>query len=155
MRVLRFNIGSIFTESGQPHCRNVTGAPLNFQWEDTDHFPALEELSLPKPLRPAWPVDRWAYELRDNLVILAQVMNWTRMRRLDFHSNGLPLFFEIFTDRVPNIKHLRWGILYRTDVSGYGGNPTCASGFMASVTALDEVVFEAYYFDDFTRGRYN
>lgn len=79
-------------------------------------------------------------------------MDWTHMLRLDFHANGPSLFFEVFTDRVLNLKYLSWGISHERDRSGYRGSLTCASAFMASVTALDEVVFGAGDFNDFVYG---
>ena len=114
---------------------------------------ALEELGLPKSPRPTEPSAKWAYDLKiDNRLMWARVMDWTHMRRLDFHSNGPSLFFKIFTNRLPNLKYLRWGTSHEGDISGYRGSSTCASAFMAFVIALDEVAFDARDFNDFVRG---
>ncbi|KAK3201246.1 hypothetical protein GRF29_185g274284 [Pseudopithomyces chartarum] len=134
IKVLRFNI----QDPSNHHHVFTPSPPVSFTWHPTDSFPPLEELSLPQ----ARPKYHSAYNLnRDDLLMWARAMDWTHMRRLDFHHHNPSLFFATFTDRVPNLKYLRWGLLPSQDGSGWNRTPTCASAFMRSVTALEEVVF--------------
>ena len=150
VKILRFEIQDL----SDRHRRAPTSTPLSFTWKPSDRFPALEELSLPTP-QYNMDATKCAYHLtRENLLMWTQAMDWTRMRRLDFHSNAPPLFFAMFTDRMPNLKYLRWGMSPSPDCPGWGGTPTCASAFMRSVTALEEVVFNGggREFNDFVYG---
>jgi hypothetical protein len=73
--------------------------PLNFHWQDGDHFPALEEFSLRGAVEYEFSADQCEAWVR--------CMDWSRLRKLDLGQRITSLYlFQLLTGKVAQLKSL-------------------------------------------------
>ncbi|KAF2468291.1 uncharacterized protein BDR25DRAFT_316403 [Lindgomyces ingoldianus] len=124
----------------------VTTGKLNFHWQRGDRFPALEELKIQYPHYQFTP---------DHCNMWARVMDWSKLRKLDLNRGSPRHLFAALKDQLPNLKYLKFGI--------WGPNPgnstwdlqpldtglPILSAFIVSITALNELRFKSFAYEDF------
>ncbi|KAJ4350489.1 uncharacterized protein N0V89_009110 [Didymosphaeria variabile] len=112
----------------------VTRGPLNFDWQDGDHFPSLESLKLPEDEYhlPAKHCDMWT-----------RCMDWSHLLRLDVSESAPQHLLKVLTGRVPQLEHLRFGqwLPICNDASWKWGKRLDIKRFLNSITALKELTF--------------
>lgn len=125
---------------------SVTFGRLNFSWQKGDRFPALEELK----------IQYCRYEFTpDNCNMWAQVMDWSKLCKLNLNKGSPRNLFAALQDQVPNLRYLKFGIWnYNPGYSNWGLDPLdtglpILSAFIASITALRELNFKTYAYEDF------
>lgn len=80
-----------------------TAGTANLGFQDGDHFPALEYLSL----------EYEKYELtKEHSQQWIRAMDWTKLRRLDLDRGAPEHFLEALTGKVPRLKSLKFGFWF-------------------------------------------
>jgi hypothetical protein len=128
--------------------RRLIDGPCNFHWKKGDQFPALEELSI--------EYGGGSYLLTpDNCKMWTQVMDWSCLRKLDLERGTPRDLLLALTGRVPNLQNLKCGIwAAHAQHATWELHPLSTglpvlSAFLASLTVLSELSFEAYAYNDF------
>jgi hypothetical protein len=119
------------------HWARVTHGPMNFDWQEGDRFPALEELTLPYTNY---------YLSADHCDMWTRCMDWTRLVRLDVGHYAPQHLFTALTGRVTQLQYLRFGNWPKSDPDPSGDCKDMAiiKQFLSSITALRELSFSCH-----------
>lgn len=132
------------------HSQATTNEPIHFNWQENDSFPGLEKLTMCR-----------AYEFTsNNCQMWAKFMDWSKLTELDLYEAAPSELFLALTDRIPNLKRLKFAIKPRISYD-LGSLPLEGSlypmeiglprvyDFLVSATALEYLYLEIEDFYDF------
>ncbi|KAF2827321.1 hypothetical protein CC86DRAFT_291154 [Ophiobolus disseminans] len=118
---------------------------FNFNLQEGDRFPALEELRLGYDMNNVLTAE--------NCEMWAKATSWHQLRKLDLSRGSPRHFLASLTDRAPNLESLKFGLNRPHSRTAdlhplHIGLPSLV-GFIASITALRELDFGAHKMEHF------
>jgi hypothetical protein len=111
--------------------------PLNFHWEDGDHFPALEEFNLRAAME--YNVE---YEFSTaQCEAWVCCMDWSRLRKLDLGPRHTSLhLFQLLTGKVAQLKSLSVAVFdWASPEKSVDHGLQLFLGFLRKITGLKEI----------------
>lgn len=127
LKMLRFSGNS----QGGSRQTDWESGPHNFQFQDGDVMPAIEQLRIPVH----------GYDLSDeNCKQWKNCMDWSKLLRLDLDNYSPDNLMLALTGKVPNLKVLEFGLTKHRYANWKGEtNLGVASRFLASINGLEEL----------------
>ncbi|KAK7183962.1 hypothetical protein DPSP01_011717 [Paraphaeosphaeria sporulosa] len=115
----------------------ITEGPMNFDWQESDRFPALKEFTLPLG---------GLYLSKDHCDMWVRCMDWSHLVHLDVGRFTPQRLFVALTGRVSQLQKLRFGYWPKW---AYRAVPECESlslikPFLDSISALQDLSFSCH-----------